>query len=241
MAVTEFKIEYSVANALNENAVPVIIVAAGSSSRMGGINKMFTLLSGIPVIARTMLSFEKSNYVSEIVVVTKEESIADVLRLKDEYMISKLNVVTVGGEDRLSSVLNGLDVLADDTKGVMIHDGARPLVSEILIEKMAKASVQYDCAVCGVPVKDTLKETGDFVKTLNRSKLVAVQTPQSVNYSKYKELLNSIQDKSSFTDDASVMESAGFNTEIIEGEESNIKITTPFDIKLAELLLKEEF
>lgn len=241
MAVTEFKIEYSVAKAPHNSAVPVIIVAAGSSSRMGGINKMFALISGIPVIARTMLSFENSPYVSELVVVTKKESIADVLRLKDEYMISKLTVVTVGGEDRLSSVLNGLSVLNDTTKGVMIHDGARPLVSQMLIEKMAKASLTFDCAVCGVPIKDTVKEKSDFVKTLDRSKMFSVQTPQSVNFLKYKELLTSITDKSSFTDDASVMESAGFNTEIIEGEENNIKITTPFDIKLAEILLKEEF
>ena len=241
MAVTEFKIEYSEVSAPNENAVPVIIVAAGSSSRMGGINKMFALLSGIPIIARTMLGFERSNFVSEIVVVTKKESVADVLRLKDEYMISKLSVVTEGGEDRLSSVLNGLKVLDNNTKGVMIHDGARPLVSENLIEKMAKASVSFDCAVCGVPIKDTIKEKGDFVKTLDRSKMIAVQTPQSMNFNKYKELLLSVEDKSTFTDDASVMESAGFNTEIIDGEESNIKITTPFDLKLAEILLKEEF
>lgn len=241
MAVTEFKIEYSAVKSPHKNAVPVIIVAAGSSSRMGGINKMFTLLSGIPVIARTMLNFERSPYVSEIVVVTKKESIADVLRLKEEYMISKLKVVTEGGRDRLSSVLNGLSVLSIDTKGVMIHDGARPLVSEILIEKMAKASLIFDCAVCGVPLKDTIKEKGDFVKTLDRSKMIAVQTPQSVNFIKYKELLSSIENKTEFTDDASVMESAGFNTKIIDGEESNIKITTPVDLKLAEALLKEEF
>ena len=241
MAVTEFKIEYSEVLEPYENAVPVIIVAAGSSSRMGGINKMFASISGIPVIARTLLCFERSRFVSEIVVVTKKESVADVLRLKDEYMISKLTVVTEGGNDRLSSVLNGLNVLSDDTNGVMIHDGARPLVSDALIEKMAKASNKYDCAVCGIPLKDTIKQKGEFTKTLERSRLVAVQTPQSVNFSKYKALLSKIEDKSLYTDDASVMESAGYNTEIIDGEESNIKITTPFDIKLAEILLKEEF
>ena len=240
MAVTEFKIEYSVKESERIDAVPVIIVAAGSSTRMGGINKMFTLISGIPVIARTMLSFENSEFVSDIVVVTKKESIADVLRLKDEYMISKLTVVTEGANDRLGSVLNGLLKLDENTKGVMIHDGARPLVSGELIEKMAKASQRYDCSVCGVPLKDTVKEKGEFVKTLDRSKMVAVQTPQSVNFAKYKKLLSSIDDKSVFTDDASVMESFGCDTVILEGEERNIKITTPFDIKLAEILLREE-
>ena len=116
MAVTEFKIEYSEVQLPSDNAVPVIIVAAGSSSRMGGINKMFARISGIPVIARTMLAFERSSFVSEIVVVTKGDNIPDVLRLKDEYMISKLTFVTEGGSDRLSSVLNGLSVLNNDTK-----------------------------------------------------------------------------------------------------------------------------
>ena len=240
MTVTEFKIEYSEAQQPCHNAVPVIIVAAGSSSRMQGTNKMFALLSGIPVIARTMLQFEKNLYISEIVVVTKKESISDILRLKEEYMISKLTAVTEGDKDRLGSVLNGLNVLSDNTKGVLIHDGARPLVSETLIEKMAKASLVYDCAVCAIPMKDTVKEKSAFVKTLDRSKIVAVQTPQSLDFSKYKQLLASTQDKSIFTDDASAMESAGYNTEIIEGEENNIKITTPLDLKLAEMLLREE-
>ncbi len=239
MPKTEFAVEYSVAEN-NRDGVPVVIVAAGASTRMGGINKMFAPIMGIPVIARTLLAFQRNSRVCEIVVVTREENIADIEKLAGEYMITKLSCVTRGGSDRLSSVLCGLNALDEDTIGVMIHDGARPLVSDSLITSMAEAALCYDCSVCAVPVKDTLKEKGEKVKTPDRSKLVAVQTPQSLGFRKYKELLEKCSDKSLFTDDASVMEAAGYDTVIIEGEETNIKITTPLDLCLAEAILKEE-
>lgn len=239
MPKTEFAVQYSV-ESKSEGKVPVVIVAAGNASRMCGINKIFAPIMGVPVIARTMLAFQRNANVSQIVVVTKSEYIADIEKLADEYMITKLLAVAVGGEDRLSSVLCGLNELSDDTVGVMIHDGARPLVSDNLITAMSNAALINDCSVPTTAVKDTLKEKGDFIKTPDRSRFVAVQTPQSLNYKKYKELLLSRKDKSSFTDDASVMEEAGFNTTLIEGEESNIKITTPIDLVLAEAILKEE-
>jgi len=240
MPVTDFKIEYAAEELKTQNAVPVIIVAAGSSSRMGGINKMFMLLGGIPVIARTMLAFERNANVSEIIVVTKEENVADISYVAQNYMITKLSNVVPGGATRTESVEKGILSLKD-AKGVMIHDGARPFVSDEIISKMADAALKYDCAVCGIKVKDTIKQKGkETVNTLDRNLLYAVQTPQSVNPELYKNILSRCEDKSKFTDDASVMESAGVNTVIIEGEESNIKITTPFDIKLAEMILREE-
>lgn len=240
MTVTDFKIEYSSVRSVNSSAVPVVIVAAGSSSRMGGIDKIFAQIMGIPVIVRTMLAFQRNNNVSDIVVVTKKENITEINKLAQDYMITKLLCVTEGGCDRLSSVLCGLQQLNDDTVGVMIHDGARPLVSDSLITAMSQAAMCNDCSVCAVPIKDTLKINGDFVKTPDRSKFVAVQTPQSLNYKKYKQLLIDCSDKTIFTDDASVMEAAGYNTVIIDGQESNIKITTPLDLCLAEAMLKEE-
>lgn len=239
MPKTEFAIQYSVAENVN-SGVPVVIVAAGASSRMCGINKIFAPIMGIPVIARTMLAFQRNGNVSDIVVVTRKEYIADIEKLAGEYMITKLSCVCEGGSDRLSSVLNGLEALDENTVGVMIHDGARPFASDKLITAMAQAAQSCDCAVCAVPVKDTLKEKGEKVKTPDRSKFVAVQTPQSLNYKKYKDLLNSCKDRTSFTDDASVMEAAGFDTLIIDGEESNIKITTPLDLVLSEAIIKEE-
>ncbi|MEE0946316.1 MAG: 2-C-methyl-D-erythritol 4-phosphate cytidylyltransferase [Acutalibacteraceae bacterium] len=238
MPKTEFAIEYSVKETENVG-VPVIIVAAGSSSRMGNVNKMFSLLCGIPVVARTMLAFERNSYISEIIVVTKNESIADIQRIADNYMISKLTCITEGGSDRLSSVLCGLKCIKA-AKGVLIHDGARPFVSQSLIEKMVKASETADCAVCAVKVKDTIKEDRDgFIKTADRNKLYAAQTPQAVNFGIYKELLENCEDRSRYTDDASVMEAAGYNTLIIEGEENNFKITTPYDLKIAQFILTE--
>ncbi|MBR2044225.1 MAG: 2-C-methyl-D-erythritol 4-phosphate cytidylyltransferase [Clostridia bacterium] len=240
MTATDFKIEYSAVAEQRGSSVPVVIVAAGSSSRMGGVNKIFASVAGVPVIARTMLAFQRNAMVSEIVVVTQEAYIADIKKLCDEYMITKIACVTKGGNDRLSSVLNGLNVLNGDSVGVMIHDGARPFPSDTLITKMAKAALEHDCSVCAVAVKDTIKEKGERVQTPERSRFVAVQTPQSLNYLKYKELLMNAYNKEQFTDDASVMEKAGFNTVIIDGEESNIKITTPIDLILAEAIAKEE-
>lgn len=240
MPVTDFKLEYSSITEKANGSVPVVIVAAGSSSRMGGINKMFAPIMGIPVIARTMLAFQRNSSVSNIVVVTKQENIADIKKLAADYMITKLLCVKEGGSDRLSSVLNGLNALPSDTIGVMIHDGARPFVKDELITAMAKAAYDSVCSVCAVPVKDTLKEKGEKVKTYDRSKLVAVQTPQSLNFKIYKELLESCSDKSAFTDDASVMEQAGYDTNILDGDESNIKITTPLDLIIAEAILREE-
>ena len=238
MPKTEFAIDYSIVEEENRG-VPVIIVAAGSSSRMGGVNKMFSLLCGIPVVARTMLVFERSPFISEIIVVTKEENIADIQHLGNNYMINKLSNVVKGGSDRLSSVLCGLECIKE-ARGVLVHDGARPFVSEALIEKMAKASLTDNCAVCGIRVKDTIKtEDEGKVTTADRSKLYAVQTPQALNFGIYKRLLTECKDRSVFTDDASVMEAAGYNTVIIEGEESNFKITTPFDLKLAQFILTE--
>ncbi len=239
MQITEFKIEYSRVSETVKGNVPVVVVAAGSSSRMGGINKIFAPVMGIPVLARTLLAFQRNKNVGDIVVVTKAENIADVKALCDSYMITKLKTVAVGGKDRLSSVLNGMLCLDDTTKSVLIHDGARPLVSDALITAMAEKSENSDCAVCAVPLKDTLKEQGDFVKTPDRSRFVAVQTPQALNYAVYKELLESCENKECYTDDASVMEAAGYNTVIVNGEETNIKITTAIDLVVAEALLKE--
>ena len=240
MPLTEFKIEYKSNKVSVSSAVPVVIVAAGSSSRMGGVDKMFADVFGVPVIARTMLAFERNKLVSEIVVVTKKESIPIISELAKTYMITKLSFVTEGGTTRLDSVEKGLKSLKE-AQGVMVHDGARPFVSDVLITKMAEAALKFDCAVCGIKLKDTVKKVSDDkITTLDRSELFAVQTPQSLNLNKYLSLLENCENKEAYTDDASLMEAAGYKTEIIEGEERNLKITTPYDLKLAEFILREE-
>lgn len=240
MPLTEFKIEYENKSDNMSGAVPVVIVAAGSSSRMGGVDKMFANLFGIPVIARTMLAFERNKNVSEIIVVTKEESIDEISKLAKTYMITKLTSVIKGGKTRLDSVEKGLSCI-NEAKGVMVHDGARPFVSDALITEMAISAEKYDCSVCAVKVKDTIKlQKADSVTTLSRDNLYAVQTPQSMNFAKYLTALKNCENKDKYTDDASVMEAAGYTTKIIEGEENNFKITTPYDLKIAEFILREE-
>ena len=238
MPITDFKLEYKSVNE-NKDGVPVVIVAAGSSSRMQGKNKIFSLIGGIPLIARTMLAFERSKYISEIIVVTKEENIADIRKAAGEFMITKLSAVTKGGSDRLKSVLNGLEII-ENAHGVLVHDGARPFVSEAVIERLVNAVKDFPCTVCAVKLKDTVKQrSSDNVKTLDRNSLYAVQTPQAFDFNKYKELSKNCENTCDFTDDASVMENAGYNTNIVEGEECNIKITTPFDLIIAESIIKE--
>ena len=123
---------------------------------------------------------------------------------------------------------------------VLIHDGARPFVSGALIERLVNDGKNFPCTVCAVKLKDTVKQRcADDVKTLDRNSLYAVQTPQVLDFNKYKELLENCENTCDFTDDASVMEKAGYNTNIVEGEESNIKITTPFDLIIAEIIIKE--
>lgn len=238
---TKFKISYSKVS-LKENALPVIVVAAGSFMRMGGIHKQFTDLCGIPVIVRSLMAFENSPYISGIVLVVREEDILEMQNLCDRYSISKIRDIVKGGSDRHQSVMNGIDRLEKEEKAVLIHDGARPLVTSEIIEDAANGLTTADATVAAVKVNDTVKlslngETVD--KTVDRKGLYLAQTPQGVNVSKYKSACESLNNQD-FTDDASVMEQAGFTVKITKGSTKNIKITTPSDIKIAEMYIKGE-
>lgn len=236
-------LEYSLCfteNTINEKAVPAIIVAAGSSTRMQGINKPFAALCGIPVIVRTLLAFERSPYISGIVLVTKPDFIADMQRFCEEYGISKVTDIVAGGGNRAESVLCGIKRLKNAQKA-LIHDGARPLVSQALIERVCKEIANEKCVICGVKVKDTIKKVGEsgyVKKTYNRDELFCVQTPQGVDVKEYLPLLEG-RDLALFTDDASIFEAAGIPVKTAEGEYTNIKITTPEDIALAQYYISE--
>ena len=239
MTETKPKLEYTV---LPEcESLPAIIVAAGSSTRMGGINKQFIELLGVPVIMRSLLAFQNSDAVEKIILVTREEDISALQLLCEKYEISKLSDIVAGGENRHISVMNGLARLSADDDRVLIHDGARPLVEDVTICAVAEALTKYDAVTCAVKVKDTIKKVspdGKIEKTLDRSSLVAVQTPQGVKVKKYLDAVNKAEDAAAFTDDPSVMESVGYTAYIVEGSYKNIKITTPEDIALAEIYLK---
>lgn len=241
MSLTELKLEYKISEQKNKG-IPVIIAAAGASRRMGGENKQFSTIAGIPVLAKTLLAFENSNEISSIIVVTSKESINDVQLLAKEYMIEKLSDIVAGGNSRAESVKNGFSCLGADCQKVLIHDGARPLVDSETIARVVNA-LEGAKAVCpAVPVKDTLKTVENSVvkATLDREKIVSIQTPQGVWVNEYRQALEKANDLSQFTDDMSVMESAGFEAVTVMGSYKNIKITTPEDLIIANAFAERE-
>lgn len=243
MNKTEIKLQYDVCEEKNQG-LPVIIVAAGSSTRMQGKNKQFLNLNGIPVIVKTLLCFENCDAIKNIIVVTKADDVFKLQQLAEEYSINKLTDIVCGGETRQESVLNGFERIAEEDEYVLIHDGARPLVTNEIICSVAKALESCFAVTCAVKVKDTIKEVdaeGKVIKTLVRDSLVAVQTPQGVRKKEYLAAAKSIGDVSGFTDDMSIMEAAGFDVFTVEGNYKNIKITTPEDVKTATAFAEDEF
>jgi len=224
----------------NEGFASAVIVAAGNSTRMGGTSKQTLLLGGIPVIARTLLAFERTAAIKNIVLVTRESDILPLQQLVQKYMISKVTDIIVGGNCREESVKNGINRLNTDTEYVLIHDGARPLVTTSVIEAVALATKEKKCVSCAVPVKDTIKvvKDGTVEQTLDRSQLVSIQTPQGFKYSLFRECINGIDNLEVYTDDCAVVEACGHTVSIVEGDYNNIKITTPEDIAVAEGILR---
>jgi len=217
-----------------------VIVAAGSASRMGGIDKILTDLKGKPVIVHTVEAFQTCPAISEIVVVTASEKLEKVMELCRGF--DKLKAVVAGGSSRPESVTNGLNALSDKVKLAAIHDGARPLVTWEVIDRTVRAANTYGAAASGVPVKDTIKVvTGGMVKsTPDRSTLQAVQTPQVVDIDLLRGALKKAKDDGvNITDDCSAVEYMGMSVKMVQGDERNIKITTPLDLRVAEAILEE--
>lgn len=242
MELTELKLEYAVCDNKN-SGIPVIIAAAGASSRMEGINKQKALLGGIPVLARTLMTFERSQAISSIILIVRPEDIFDIQLMAEKYGIDKLTDIVCGGATRQESVLKGFERLDKNAEAVLIHDGARPLTDNAVISAVAGALKDYSAVTCAVPVKDTVKvvdKDGKVISTPDRSSLAAVQTPQGVRVADYRTAVERIGDVSKFTDDMSVMEAAGFVVQTVPGSYRNIKITTPEDLRLAEYLLNGE-
>ncbi len=217
-----------------------VIVAAGSASRMGGIDKVMATLGGEPMIKRTVRAFQECDAVSEIVIVTREDLILPITVLCKEY--PKVTAVVAGGKSRQESVGKGLSALSKEVKLAAIHDGARPLITWQLIDWVIRAANTYGAAAPGIPVKDTIKTVEGYlvVNTPDRSKLRAIQTPQVFDIDLLKgALLKAYQDGAEVTDDCSAVERLGMKIKIVEGDEKNLKVTTPMDLKIAEMLLEE--
>ena len=217
-----------------------VVAAAGSSSRMEGEDKLFLTLDGIPVIARTLLNFQNNSLIDEIVVVTREESIVPVADICAEYGITKATKVIRGGKERSDSVLIGATAASPEAEYIAVQDGARPLASQELITEAVKTAYEYKAAAPAVPVSDTIKvvENGRVVKTLDRSKLSAMQTPQIFSADLLKAALKNVVDKGiSVTDDCGAVELLGVLPAVSKGSAENIKITTPADIPVAEAII----
>lgn len=219
----------------------VVIVAAGSASRMGGIDKVMAPLGGEPMILRTVRAFQNCGAIQEIVIVTREDLIPPITALCGG--MDKVRAVVQGGSSRQASVKLGLSALSPDMKLAAVHDGARPLISEAVIDRTVRAAHTYGGAAPVIPVKDTIKvyEGGFIASTPDRETLRAVQTPQVFDLDLLKGALEKAEkDGASVTDDCSAVERLGLKIRLVEGEERNLKVTTPMDLKIAEMLLEEE-
>lgn len=218
----------------------VVIVAAGSASRMGGIDKVTAPLAGEPMIVRTVRAFQDCDAVKKIVVVTREDLILPITRLCSG--MSKVKAVVAGGSSRQESVHLGLNALSGEVQLVAVHDGARPLVSWQLIDRVIRAANTYGAAAPAIPVKDTIKvvKGGVVEQTPDRSNLFAVQTPQVFDFDLLRGALKKVeQEQLQVTDDCSAVEQMGMRVKIVEGDERNLKVTTPMDLKIAQMLLEE--
>ena len=219
-------------------SVGVVIVAAGSSNRMNGVDKTMALLCGMPLLAHTVEAFQQSPCVHDIALVVSATNIEPVERLARDYAWSKLREIVIGGARRQDSVLAGVRVLAG-TDIVLVHDGARPLVDGATIERAVAAAEEYRAAVAAVPVKDTIKvATPDLTvqSTVPRERLWAVQTPQAFDRTLLLEAHRLTPDD--VTDDAMMVERLGHPVKIFPGSYENIKVTTPEDLIIVEALLK---
>ena len=226
--------------ALPLKACGAVIVAAGTASRMGGIDKVMAPLNDEPMIVHTVRAFQNCDAIREIVVVTRQDLIAPVMDLCHGF--DKLRAVIVGGSTRQESVERGLSALSGGMKLAAVQDGARPLVTWQVIDRTVRAANAYGAAAPAIPVKDTVKVVqGGLVKeTPDRSTLQAVQTPQVFDVDLlYGALQKAKEDNAAVTDDCSAVERLGMSVKIVEGDERNIKVTTPMDLKIAQLLLEE--
>ena len=224
-------------------AVCAVIVAAGSSRRMGGENKLLLPLAGAPVLAHTLSAFEKCAAIRDIVLVCREQDILPYTELAKSFGISKLRTVTRGGDSRTASVLAGITAAPEDAALVAVHDSAGPPVSEALLTEAVYAAAECGAAAPVVPVKDSIKriEDGRIAADVPRDTLAAVQTPQVFGRAVLTRALQAAaRENRTFTDDCAAVEAMGQAVRATHGSYENLKITTPEDILVAEALLQKE-
>lgn len=220
--------------------VTAVIVAAGNSTRMGGVNKQFLLIDGVPVLIRTLLAFSQSDMIDEIIVAAREEDIPKMFAMIKEYKVLKVTDIVKGGKTRQESVFNAIRRSSPLSEYFAIHDGARPLVTEKIIEDTVCEAFSTGAAATGVRVKDTVKivnENGFITATPDRNYLWAVHTPQVFERRLYLSAIDNVLNSEMFTDDCKLLEEYGAEVKMVEGSYENIKITTPEDTDIAQAIL----
>jgi 2-C-methyl-D-erythritol 4-phosphate cytidylyltransferase len=226
-----------------QDTAAALITAAGASRRMQGRDKIWTPLAGRLVLARTLDVFEASPLVDRIILVLNPERVTEGRMLCANEGWNKIAAIVPGGPRRQDSVLAGLNALATidpECQWVMIHDGARPLVTSTTLEAGLQAAQTHQAAIAAVPVKDTIKQVqhGLVSSTLERAQLWAVQTPQVFSFTLIHRAYQDIGTQAEMTDDATLLERLGHRVAVFEGAYTNIKITTPEDLLLAEAFLQ---
>lgn len=220
--------------------VSCIVAAGGSGSRMGADkNKLLLEIGGIPVLCHTLAVLQDSENIAEIIISAREEEIIEIAHLAEKFGITKLKSIVKGGKTRTESVMSAVKEISDKCELVMVHDGARPFVTEKIISDTISAAKEFSAAACGVKPKCTLKsvENGFITETVDREMTVEIQTPQVFS----KELFLKMYQKDSVTDatdDCILAERCGAKIFVTEGSYKNIKITTPEDMEIAESFIR---
>ena len=224
--------------------VSAVIPAAGSASRMNGLDKQFEEVCGVPVLVRSMQALSQSDWIDELVVVARSDDIPDVLALVNGYGIGKVRSVVAGGQTRQQSVMQGLEAVSGEADYLAVHDGARPLVSQQVIADAVLSAIRYGAAAAAVPVVDTIKVADAdrmICATPDRQTLYAVQTPQVFRLGRYREAAQSAREAGQdFTDDCQMLEKIGQKVYLSRGEYTNLKITTPVDLLIAQALAERQ-
>lgn len=231
-------------NPIQERAfVSAVIPAAGSSSRMGeGGNKLLLDMDGVPILARTLLAFERCPLVDEIIIACRESDIMPYAKLCESFGIGKVSQIVRGGNSRAESVLCGVKACAEQSDLVAIHDGARPLLRQEDLAQVILDASEHGAACLIVPMKDSVKriENGFIVEDVARSTLAAAQTPQVFARNKIQQALELADARGlAPTDDCAAAELIGVHVFATQGDYTNIKVTTPEDLIVAEAFLQE--
>ncbi|KUK64813.1 MAG: 2-C-methyl-D-erythritol 4-phosphate cytidylyltransferase [Desulfotomaculum sp. 46_80] len=224
--------------------VLAVVVAAGQSRRMGeNVNKLLLPVGGRPVLSYSLAALQEAPFIKGFVLVADERESDTYKTLAEQWGCTKMISLVKGGKTRQDSVWEGLNALPADTRVVIVHDGARPLVTLNQLDQVVSGALRWGAAALAVPVKDTVKETGtgNFIaRTLNRESLWLAQTPQAFSFPLLLDVHRlARRDRRTATDDAGLVEAMGIPVKIIEGSYRNIKVTTPEDLSMIEFFLQQ--